>query len=51
VFAALFKRVADDQVVRSFKPGVAFTVTAPDTGAIVTCPAPVWRISIEVPIG
>ena len=40
VFAALLKRVADDQVVRSFKPGVALTVT-PAPAAIVTCPAPV----------
>ncbi len=35
-----FKSVADDHCVRSFNPGVAFTVT-PAAPAIVTCPAPV----------
>jgi hypothetical protein len=38
VFAALFIRVAEDHLVLNFRPGVAFTVTEPETGAIVTCP-------------
>jgi hypothetical protein len=51
VFAALFRRVAEDHLVLNFKPGVALTVTDPLTGAIVTCPVFVCRISIVVPIG
>ena len=50
MFSALLNSVADDHWVRSFSPGVALTVTPP-APAIVTCPAPVCRMSIEVPTG
>jgi hypothetical protein len=30
--------VQDDHLVLNFNPGVAFTVTDPETGAMVTCP-------------
>jgi hypothetical protein len=46
----LFNIVADDHCVRSLNPGVPFRVTPPDA-AIVTSPSPVWKISIDAPIG
>ena len=47
---ALLKRVTPDHCARNFNPGVALTVTPP-APAIVTWPAPVCKISMEVPTG